>query len=59
MTDDDGGTWLRDRCYSCGHRLAFDAAACPQCGESFDGRADPKRWPDTCECKRCQAAKLP
>jgi hypothetical protein len=55
--DDEGGFWLRERCYKCGHRLAFAASACPQCGIEFAHGDDPKRWPDRCECKRCDAAR--
>lgn len=55
-TDDDG-TWLRERCYECGHRLAFDASHCPQCGERFDGRDDPEPMPDACKCQRCTEAR--
>jgi hypothetical protein len=46
--------WLRDRCYACGHTLAYAATGCPQCLEHFDGRDDPEQWPATCECKRCK-----
>ncbi len=55
--DDDGGCWLRDRCYACGHTLRFSASGCPQCGETFDGRDDPKRWPKKCTCARCTGEK--
>jgi predicted amidophosphoribosyltransferase len=55
---DDGGVALRVRCYSCGHRMAFFASACPQCGIEFDDdKKDPKRWPDNCQCKRCTEAR--
>jgi uncharacterized OB-fold protein len=47
------GDWMRLRCYACGHRLAFHASACPQCGEAFDGRENPKKYPATCSCERC------
>lgn len=53
------GCWLWARCYACGHRLALDSTACPQCGESFDGRKEPKRFPETCECDRCVKARMP
>lgn len=53
------GDYLRKRCYKCGHRLRPDLGGsngCPQCGEMFDGRPDPKRWPRVCECERCAAS---
>ncbi len=50
------GAWLRGRCYHCGHRLRFDANACPQCGTFFDGRKEPKRYPQRCACERCVSA---
>lgn len=50
------GCWLRDRCYKCGHRLRFASTACPQCGEEFHGR-DIKRYPDRCECERCDTSR--
>lgn len=53
----DEGSYLWERCYRCGHRLAFASTACPQCGTEFDGRADPKRWPERCDCARCAAAR--
>lgn len=53
-TEDDG-TWLRGVCYACGHVLRFEASACPQCGEAFDGREDPEELPDLCTCQRCAA----
>lgn len=56
MMDQEDDGWLRDRCYSCGHRLAFAASACPQCGEEFDGRENPKKWPEKCSCARCKGA---
>lgn len=52
------GAWLRARCYVCGHILRFDANGCPQCGEMFDGRKDPKRWSTACECERCSTARI-
>lgn len=52
------GCWLRSRCYTCGHRLAFDSTACPQCREEFDGRKAPKKFPERCECDRCAKARL-
>jgi uncharacterized OB-fold protein len=51
------GCWLWSRCYKCGHRLALSSNACPQCSESFDGRKMPKRWPEKCDCERCEAAR--
>lgn len=51
------GCWLWSRCYSCGHRLRLDSTACPQCGEEFDGRKQPREWPDKCECDRCDEAR--
>jgi hypothetical protein len=51
------GAYLWERCYSCGHRLALSSTACPQCGEYFDGRDDPKRWPEQCDCERCRNAR--
>lgn len=46
--------WLRERCYACGHQLAFAATACPQCSEQFDGREEPRKYPALCQCKRCE-----
>ena len=57
MSDEDIAGWLWARCYACGHQLAFAASACPQCRQVFDGRKAPKRWPDRCECKRCEDAR--
>ena len=51
------GCYLWERCYSCGHRLRFSSSACPQCGVEFDGRKDPKRWPEKCDCERCVATQ--
>ncbi len=51
MSDD--GSYLWERCYGCGHRLRFDSDGCPQCGIHFDGRDDPKVWPEHCDCPRC------
>jgi hypothetical protein len=53
----DGGAYLWERCYYCGHRLRFSATGCPQCGMIFDGRRDPKKWPDKCGCERCMEAR--
>jgi hypothetical protein len=50
--------WLRMRCTTCGHRLAFDASSCPQCNARFDGQPDPKVWPETCVCARCTAGRV-
>lgn len=57
MADTDKGSYLWERCYKCGHRLAFASTGCPQCGEDFDGRKDPKKWPESCDCKRCTEAR--
>ena len=46
------------RCYACGHRLALASTGCPQCGEDFDGRKMPRKFPERCECERCTAARL-
>jgi len=51
---DDDASYLWDRCYRCGHWLRFASTGCPQCGVTFDGRADPKRWPNKCDCERCR-----
>lgn len=53
------GSYLRARCHQCGHRLRPDlmSTGCPQCGEDFDGRPDPKKWPEQCDCERCEAAR--
>lgn len=53
----DGGFSLWARCYDCGHRLRFEASGCPQCGEHFDGRAEPDVFPDSCDCERCERAR--
>lgn len=60
MTDrNEKGSWLRGRCYACGHTLRFDSNGCPQCGEEFDGRKLLRRfkWPETCECSRCTSKR--
>jgi predicted RNA-binding Zn-ribbon protein involved in translation (DUF1610 family) len=57
MTKKDDGSYLWERCYSCGHRLAYASTACPQCGIEFDGRKDPKKWPEKCDCPRCEASR--
>lgn len=58
MTDrKERGCWLWSRCYACGHRLRFSSTGCPQCGEEFDGRKQPKRWPEKCDCERCVKAR--
>lgn len=54
---EDDGSYMWERCYSCGHRLRFSADGCPKCGIHFDGRADPEPWPDVCECPRCCTAR--
>lgn len=51
------GAWLWPRCYKCGHTLRFSSNGCPQCGEMFDGRDSPKRWPRKCQCERCVPGK--
>lgn len=51
------GSWLRSRCYACGHRLSLEATACPQCGQQFDGRVMPNPAPDRCLCQRCIEAR--
>lgn len=56
-TQKDDGCYLWERCYKCGHRLRFSSSACPQCGITFDGRDDPKKWPERCECERCSEAR--
>lgn len=48
------GSWLWARCYTCGHKFGYPATSCPQCGEEFDGRRRPNKWPDACECDRCR-----
>lgn len=53
----EAGAWRWNRCYACGHRLAFEANACPQCGEYFDGRRLPVPFPDSCLCDRCLKAR--
>lgn len=45
---------LRYRCYACGHRLALASDSCPQCDIAFDSRTPPKRYPETCQCQRCE-----
>ena len=58
MTDrKEKGSWLWPRCYACGHRLRFDSNACPQCSEEFDGRNEPRKWPEKCDCQRCADAR--
>lgn len=57
MAKDTDGSWLWQRCYACGHRLRFASTGCPQCGENFDGRTMPKRWPEHCDCERCEDAR--
>lgn len=53
MSKKEKGSWLWSRCYACGHKLRFSSSDCPQCGEMFDGRKMPKRWPAKCKCERC------
>lgn len=53
----DDEMYLWERCYSCGHRLALSSTDCPQCSTHFDGRKDPKKWPEECECDRCTEAR--
>lgn len=57
MSSNDDNAYLWDRCYACGHRLRFASTACPQCGEEFNGRDDPKTWPERCGCVRCAEAR--
>lgn len=54
---DDTGSYLWDRCYGCGHRMAFASTACPQCGIHFEDGDDPPNWPETCACDRCVQAR--
>lgn len=59
MTDkNEKGSWLWERCYSCGHRLRFASNGCPQCGEMFDGRDEPETWLENCSCPRCLQARF-
>jgi hypothetical protein len=51
------GAWLWSRCYACGHRLRFASNGCPQCGEMFDGRKQPKKFPEKCDCERCRGER--
>ena len=55
--EEDDGSYLWERCYACGHRLAFASDSCPQCGEHFKDGDDPPNWPDECDCQRCQEAR--
>jgi len=57
MAKKDDGSYLWERCYDCGHRLRFASDGCPQCGIHFDGRKDPKKWPERCDCERCTDAR--
>lgn len=56
-SDDDGGSYLWERCYSCGHLLAHVSDSCPQCGIHFKDGDDPPNWPEECGCPRCQEAR--
>jgi len=53
----DDRSYLWERCYDCGHWLAYASDSCPQCSVTFDGRKTPKRWPERCECERCSKAR--
>lgn len=55
---DDDGSYLWQRCYGCGHRLAYASDSCPQCGIHFIDGDDPPNWPETCACDRCVEARL-
>ena len=55
--DDSDDAYLWERCYACGHRLAFASDGCPQCGIRFKDGDDPPNWPETCECDRCKQAR--
>lgn len=57
MTDADGGSYLWERCYACGHRLRFASDGCPQCGIHFVDGDDPPNWPEDCDCPRCEQAR--
>jgi hypothetical protein len=58
MTDrTEEGSWVWDRCYACGHRLALASNGCPHCGQMFDGRTPPRRYPEQCGCERCTQAR--
>lgn len=57
LGEGDEGFSVWQRCYGCGHRLAYAATGCPQCGLSFDDRAEPAEWPDRCSCGRCEKAR--
>lgn len=54
---EDDGSYLWERCYACGHRLALASDSCPQCGIHFEDGDDPPNWPETCECDRCTEAR--
>lgn len=57
MSKDDDGSYLWERCYECGHRLAFSSDSCPQCNTTFDEREDPNKYPEKCNCPRCTDAR--
>jgi predicted amidophosphoribosyltransferase len=49
---------LLKRCYACGHRLAYSATHCPQCGGEFASMPVQRRpYPDKCQCGRCAAVR--
>jgi hypothetical protein len=57
LAAEDDGSYLWQRCYACGHRLAFASDSCPQCGIHFVAGDDPPNWPETCQCDRCTEAR--
>lgn len=57
VSKEDDGSYLWERCYACGHRLAFASDSCPQCGIHFKDGDDPPNWPEKCQCERCIAAR--
>jgi rRNA maturation endonuclease Nob1 len=49
---------LWERCFKCGHRLAYASDHCPRCGAYLgDRKKAPTKWPDDCDCPRCEAAR--
>lgn len=56
-SEDDDDSYLWQRCYVCGHRLAFASDSCPQCGIRFQDGDDPPNWPEKCQCDRCRQAR--
>jgi len=56
--DNEDASYFWDRCYSCGHRLRFEATGCPQCGIHFkDSSHEPEVFPELCTCNRCVEAR--